>query len=439
MAFHELAQKYGPIMTMYFGSVRVVQVSSTKLVKQALVAQGKEFNARAEPFVFNDPNLSDGFIFAQGDEWQSSRRWLVKGMRDVGLGKNQMVMKINDEVEHLIALIDSKQGEMLEPLNSFIEPVCSIICGIITSHPYDPKNPQMKRAFDSICAFMKQSNLSNFIHFCFPMLSHVSSSPNGKKVAEAYDAFIEMIVPIIEARRKDFVKNSGEPVRDLIDLYLETEDTDQGIDVRKFSRAMAELFAAGQDTSIKTLAWLLLFVTMNPEIQKRCQREIDAVIDTDRMPQPSDRQKLVYIEAVINETSRLAGVAGIGALHSNWDIHRQIEGYDIPPYTAVVYNSHALHRDADYWDNPKEFRPERWLDGDGKLVNHGDHYMPFGAGPRFCLGEQLAKAEMFHFTVALLQRFDFKLETQINDFDDGDFGFTNEPPSFKVSVKRRVL
>ena len=156
------------------------------------------------------------------------------------------------------------------------------------------------------------------------------------------------------------------------------------------------------------------------------------------MPLPSDRPRLTYIDAVMYETLRHATVAPYGLHHSN--INNEIlGGFDVPANSIVSYNIWAVHHDKDYWKNPEVFDPERWLNDDGSLKNHSNHFIAFGLGPRVCLGESLARVEYFHFLVALLHRFSFRLSDDFKNvsLDDGVAGATHAPPVYELIAEKR--
>ncbi len=115
-----------------------------------------------------------------------------------------------------------------------------------------------------------------------------------------------------------------------------------------------------------------------------------------------------YTTAFLYELLRYTSVAALGVGHRAVD-DVQIAGYTIPKGTQIITNLWALHHDPEFWEDPEEFRPERFLDEHGDLVS-ADHpnrknLMPFGAGPRVCLGESLALTRLFVWTAALIQRF----------------------------------
>ena len=426
----ELGDKYGPVMTFYFGAHRAVHLCNAEVIKEIIITRGKDFIGRPEPKMFQSESLKDGLVFATDSHWQKGRRWAMRAMRDFGMGKEQMVLKVNEEIGYMLDSMEALEGKTITTAEFLQSPISSVICMMIFSERFDEKNIPLKNGLDKIDQVLKESQFINFLHLCMPSLSYLLAPSISKNIQFSRHLIGGLMKKAIESHKKDF---NPDDIRDFTDLYLQANGE---IDYPHFEMMMVELFVAGQETSLTTLKWLFMLISLHPEYQRKCQKEIDSVIDTDRFPLTKDREHLPMVEAVINETARIASIVPISAFHSNAQSHT-LKGYEIPADTVVIYNTFALHHNEKYWGDPEVFRPERWLDGDGKLVNHSDYFMPFGAGPRVCMGEQLAKVELFHFTVALLQRFDFKLESKVDDIDSGECGFTNNPPSYTLSFSKR--
>ncbi len=114
----------------------------------------------------------------------------------------------------------------------------------------------------------------------------------------------------------------------------------------------------------------------------------------------------------------------------------EIGGYTIPKGALVISNIYDLHMNPKYWDTPQEFNPERWL-GDNKTNINNEAYQPFGIGKRICIGEKLARLEIFIFTVALLQAFEFKMVDPSNPPSlQGHKGITRGPGHYSLIANR---
>ncbi|XP_042558909.1 cytochrome P450 2K1-like, partial [Clupea harengus] len=200
---------------------------------------------------------------------------------------------------------------------------------------------------------------------------------------------------------------------------------------------VANLFAAGTDTTGTTLRWGLLLMAKYPDIQDRVQEEIDRVIG-DRQPVVEDRKSLPYTDAVIHEIQRVANIVPLNLPHTtSCDVHFQ--GFFIQKGTAVIPLLTSVLRDESEWEQPYMFHPEHFLDDQGQFVKR-DAFLAFSAGRRVCLGESLARMELFLFFTALLQRFRFTPPPGVSE-DELDLtsilGITLNPSPHKLCALSR--
>lgn len=165
------------------------------------------------------------------------------------------------------------------------------------------------------------------------------------------------------------------------------------------------LFVAANDTSAKVLTWALYNLSQNPDAKAKCLSEINTVLDG-KFPEYHDYQELKYIRMCINETMRLYPPL--------WMITRTpindffLDDYLIKKDSSIFMVPLFFQKDERYYANPESFIPERWTDEERKKRPRLS-FVPFGAGPRYCIGESFA---MFHLVIilsAILQKFDFKL------------------------------
>uniref|UniRef100_H2Z9F6 Uncharacterized protein n=1 Tax=Ciona savignyi TaxID=51511 RepID=H2Z9F6_CIOSA len=164
-----------------------------------------------------------------------------------------------------------------------------------------------------------------------------------------------------------------------------------------------DLFVAGTETTTSTVRWSLLCLIHNPETQEKLRKEIFEVLGTQFSFE--NKSKMPYTSAFIQEIYRYRTLVPLSVTHmTNEDAH--ISGYTIPKGTTIAPNLWAVHNDPEEWDEPNKFKPERHLDAGGNFVQL-KHVIPFSVGPRHCLGEQLARMEVFIFLVSLVQKFEF--------------------------------
>ncbi|XP_078594429.1 cytochrome P450 2D6-like [Branchiostoma floridae x Branchiostoma japonicum] len=131
------------------------------------------------------------------------------------------------------------------------------------------------------------------------------------------------------------------------------------------------------------------------------------------------------------ETMRIRTPAPLAGHATTQEV--KVQGYDIPEGTKVLMNLHSLHMDPAYWPDPDRFDPERFLDVEGNVINKPESFMPFGGGRRGCLGDQLARMELFLFFTTLLQSFTFKApEGAPPPNTDGVLGLMLKPHPFQL-------
>nr|XP_009380098.1 PREDICTED: cytochrome P450 81F3 [Musa acuminata subsp. malaccensis] len=151
---------------------------------------------------------------------------------------------------------------------------------------------------------------------------------------------------------------------------------------------IVELMAAGTDTSAVTIEWAMCLLLIHPEVLHTARAELDARIGQGRMVEEEDIPNLPYLNCIINETLRLYHAVPLLVPHeSSQDC--TVGGYDVPCGTMLLTNAWAIHRDPNIWDEPEEFKPERFQCEGGKEET-GLRMLPFGSGRRKCPGEGLA-------------------------------------------------
>lgn len=193
-------------------------------------------------------------------------------------------------------------------------------------------------------------------------------------------------------------KGSGRKFDDLLDMLLDAryEDTGLPMDERQVIDEILILLIAGHETTANALAWTLYLLSRHPQEQVKLRRATQQLSVSDTV-----RDEL--LNAVINESMRLYPPAWISdrvALHD--DAYR---GFTFPAKTIVILFYYGLHRDEEYWEYPTAFRPERFV-RDKAVKDKPKAYYPFGAGPRLCIGNSFAMAEMTLFLQAMVQNFD---------------------------------
>ncbi|KAH7691341.1 CBN-CYP-33C9 protein, partial [Aphelenchoides avenae] len=165
----------------------------------------------------------------------------------------------------------------------------------------------------------------------------------------------------------------------------------------------ADLFAAGQETTSSTLKWAVAYLLNNPEKQEKLHDELDEIVGSDRLITMSDMPSLPYTNAVIAEAQRLCNLLPQNLLHRTTK-ETQLDGYALPVDTVIVPQISCVLYDDKVFPKPREFLPERFVDDNGCFVKPQE-LIPFGLGKRQCLGEKLARMELFLFLSNLFNQY----------------------------------
>jgi flavonoid 3',5'-hydroxylase len=171
------------------------------------------------------------------------------------------------------------------------------------------------------------------------------------------------------------------------------------------------LFTAGTDTSSIITEWALTEMIKNPEVMKHAQEEMDTVIGRDRRLEESDIPNLPYLQAVVKEAMRLHPSTPLSLPHFSFE-DCEVNGYYVPKNTRLLVNIWAIGRDPDTWEDPLEFKPERFLSGPtAKIDPLGNYFelIPFGAGRRICAGKLAGMVFVQYFLGTLVHSFDWRL------------------------------
>jgi cytochrome P450 len=201
---------------------------------------------------------------------------------------------------------------------------------------------------------------------------------------------------------------SSETPADLLSVLLAAtdEDSGSGMSDRQLHEEMMTLFLAGHETTAMALTWTWYLLSQHPDVERKLVDEVSRVL-RGRAPAVADLAQLPYTEMVVRESMRLYPPAAGFAREPIEDV--RIGGYDVPRGSLVTVNTYALHRDPRFFDDPERFDPERFAAGwEERIPRYA--FLPFGGGPRVCIGNGFAMMETRLILAAVAQRCHLSLE-----------------------------
>lgn len=435
--FERLAEKYGEIFSLYTGSRPAVFLNSFEVIKEALVTKAQDFSGRPQDFMISHLTGNKGVVLADyGPLWKDHRRFALMTLRNFGLGKQSMEERILLEISHIVDYLDKNTGKTVEPHIMFHNIASNVINLVLFGRRFDYNNDFLRCYIQRIAENLRILNGPwNMIYDTLPLL-RILPLP-FKKAFDNVKIISSMNRKLIDEHKSTRVP--GDP-RDFIDCYLDELDKVKN-DVSTFSEDqlimnILDMSFAGTDTTSNTLLTAFLYLMNHPEVQVKCQQEIDDVLEGKDQASYEDRHNMPYTLAVIHEVQRVANTVPLSVLHCTTR-DTELMGYSIPKGTVIIPNLTIVLKEEGQWKFPHEFNPANFLNEQGQFEKP-EAFIPFSTGPRVCLGEGLARMELFLVFVTLLRRFQFVWPEDAGKPDYTPvFGLTMTPKPYRMHIRLR--
>ncbi|XP_053550397.1 cytochrome P450 2W1 [Bombina bombina] len=400
----KLSETYGPIFTIHLGMKKAVVLTGLNTIKEALVDFADSFSDRAALPIFYEIQHGNGVFFSNGDMWKTSRRFTISSMRSLGMGKKLIEDRIVDELQFLIGKVQSFNGNQFK-LKEFACAPTNITFSMIFGSRFEYKDPlyiRMLDLIDDIVVLLGSPYLQVFnIYpaFGFLMRTH-------KIILQKIDEICLILKKEIKEKRQTINNNC---INTFVEMIVAKQEEERNNDCSLFHddnllATTLDLIMAGTETTSTTLMWGLLLMMKYPDIQKKVRTEIQNVLPSGRLPTFEDRNSMPFTQAVIHEVQRFANLLPHIPHATSADTH--FKDYYIPKGTTVIPLLASVLYDKSHWETPFEFNPNHFLDAEGKFVKN-EAFVPFSIGRRLCVGESLARMELYIFFTGLLQKFIF--------------------------------
>ncbi|AXE20212.1 cytochrome P450 [Runella rosea] len=345
--------------------------------------------------------LGNGLLTSEGDFWRRQRKLTQPAFYKQRLAL--MVAMMNDEVTNLVQRWE--QHEKTETLN-MSEEMLNLTLKIVTQALF---STDVKHRLGGI-----SESLNEIMHFAdntlksFIRLPLYVPIPRNLRFKRAVKKVESVIYSIIEGRRQELKHNPEVRYNDLLDMLIHTQDEETGETMtdQQLRDEVTTIFMAGHETTANALSWAFYLLTKNGDVLHKLREEVKTVLGEEGMPTFENVRELKYTFQVVQEVMRLyppAWVMGRRALGAD-----QLSGHPIGPNTYLLLPIYLLHRDPLHWQKPHEFYPDHFLPENVKQ-RPTYAYIPFGGGPRMCVGNNFALMEMQIVLALLVRKFDFLL------------------------------
>jgi cytochrome P450 len=338
------------------------------------------------------PVLGNSILLSEGGEWRRQRRTTapVFTMRNVqALGPI-----MTRAAEHAVRRMERPNGVALDASEEMTKTTYDIIADV-TFSARGGLDPDL--VFKSIDAYMADAGKVSLLD----ILNAPSWVPRPRRLAQVGQ--LNTMMKMADAAIEDRARSGPSEIPDLLDLLLnpDANESHEQMSAKDIRDNLLTFIVAGHETTALALSWAIYLCSISPEVQKRASEEARAQLDG-RIAEVKDVEHLPFIRAIIDETLRLYPPAAF--ISRTPKIRDVLAGREVRKGDSVMIPIYALHRSHLYWDDPDAFRPERWDGFKPKRYT----YLPFGDGPRICIGASFAIQEAVIILASLLSRFRFE-------------------------------
>jgi cytochrome P450 len=387
----ELAGSNCPIAFFTFAGEKMYLVNEPELIKDVLVSNHQRFK-KGRGLERAKIILGEGLLTSEGETHRRQRR-IVQPVFQHRYLQNYADIMVNHTIKLCSGWNDGTRISMSEQIMSL---TLMIVGECLFGTNVESDTRRIGALIDKV--------MESFFYFVSPLgpIFRLLGHPKMQDAFAARKALNKIVLGMINARRSAPPRQS-----DLLSLLFSAQDSDTGSgmsDNQLRDEAMT-LFLAGHETTANGLSWTLFLLAAHPEARQRLRAELRSVLDRER-PRVAHLGKLTLLDQIIRESLRLyppAYVIGRRAIED----HR-LAGIRIPKGAVLLVSPWTVQRSERYYENPLEFRPERWT-AEFRSTLPRFAFFPFGGGPRQCIGEGFAWMEMALVLAVLVRDWDFDL------------------------------
>lgn len=410
-----ISKTYGPIVSLQFGFIPTIVVSSASLAKEVLKTQDSVFCNR--PSLHGQQKLSynglDVAFSPYNEYWREMRKIFMAHL--LGPKRVQCFSYIHeDEVSNAMKMIHGLAlSSKKVNLSEITKRVTSTIMTRVGFGKSCQDGHESKEVLHQLTEL--QAMIANFFASdLWPGLPFVGSidklsgkSDRLEKCFQYFDLFYQDLIDD-HAHPIKFSK-CEENEEYFLDILLRLKkDQHLNLTYDHIKANLMNVLAAGTDTSAATVVWAMTALMKYPQVMKNAQEEVRNVVGKKGRVDKDDLPKLTYMKAIVKETMRLYPSVPL-LLPRETTKETILHGYKIKPKTLVFVNALAIGRDPESWDSPEEFLPERFLCSDIDFIGNGFTFIPFGAGRRMCPGILMGTVTVDLLLANLLYLFDWGL------------------------------
>ncbi|CAN0864150.1 Cytochrome P450 CYP749A22 [Linum grandiflorum] len=402
---HYWMKQYGGIFVYWIGHQAHLVVTDSDMIKQALFDKDGNFPKAQWGFAYARKLMGTGIVTNDGEKWSKIRK--LANISFHGVKLKSMVPEMIDSTENMLKRWKDKEEvqEEIEVSEEF-----RMLTGEIISRTAFGTSFDEGRQISDMILKMRMLIDKNIFKFRVPIVSKIFKNRDYKEAGRLEQRIRACILEIVSKREKDHDVMKDDYLGQLIRARHERDES-RKISIDDLVDEFKTLYLAGHHTTYALLSWIVLFLAIHQDWQKKARNEVLAVFGRDESPDVDGIAKLKTMGMIINETLRLyPPVTALGVRRINKDdvtLGKFTLHADIRLQIPTLY----LHRDPKIWgEDANLFKPERFYEGIVKATNNNPTaFIPFGMGPRNCVGIDIGNNMTRVALSMILQRFCFTL------------------------------
>lgn len=380
-----VSEECGDIGRFYVGPTEVILLNNPKYIRKAFIEHAYSFRKPHSMTNLVQPVIGNGLFIAEGNEHIQQRKQIAPLFQHRNIPQyDTIITKHTKEIQ-----ASWKPNSIIDITNEIMKITLDTISNILFSK-------DMLQEFNTI-----RDNLNTIIKHINKNIS--SLLPTNAYPTQQNRKFKEatLYINTIIQKSIDEQIHSKSNETNILSILLQS-----GMDNKQIRDEIMNLFIAGHETTALAVIWTWYLLTKHQDTYKEIQNEIDTTLGG-KEPTYKDISKLPLTTCAIKESLRLYPPAYLLARKALQDI--EIEDYRIPAGKAIAISPYTLHRRSKYFDKPNTFNPSRFENDD-----HNQAYIPFGVGPRSCIGNHLAMLEIQMILITLAQKTTFEIIQEQN-------------------------
>ncbi len=375
----ELTREHGDVVRLGFGGYYLL--SHPSHVQQVFQDDHRSYWKGRTLHRRSGGLFGQGLVVGDGEEWRRQRRMLQPALSARALPRYVPVM-----AEETLRMLENwerrlRRGAWLDAKSELRGLTQNIIARSLFGGEIGERAERLGRAMADVGVYIDRSMRAPI--FLPPRVP----TPGNLRFRRAVRTIDAALMGFVRKRRED-----GDPGGDLLSLLLRARDPETGAEMsaRQIRDELVTIFVAGHETATNTLSWALYLLSRYPEAQRRLSEEAERVIGAGT-PCRADLDRLDQTEMFLKEVLRLYPPAWMLIREPRREV--EIGGFRVPAGASLLISPYVTHHRADVWENPEGFDPERFSPARAS-GRHRFAWIPFGAGPRICVGQAFAMAEM---------------------------------------------